>query len=332
MENSKKFKIFVDGQEGTTGLQINDYLAKRNDIEVLKIDNDKRKDLNERAKFINESDITFLCLPDEAAKESVSLCSNPNTCIIDTSTAHRTNPDWVYALPELSPEQRNKIKNSKRLANPGCHASAFILAVKPLIATGILKSESNLMASSLTGYSGGGKKMIADYQQNPLPEKLLSARPYALNLTHKHLPEMQKYTGLRFAPTFQPIVGNWYKGLAVSVFLDYSNFTIKNLNSNSNSHNSPFDAKKIHEIFKNYYRNDQFIRILPYADLPQISDNGFFDVQANNNTNFVDIAIFGDDKHLIIMSRLDNLGKGASGSAVQAMNMYLGLAEETGLV
>ncbi|HET6718234.1 MAG TPA: N-acetyl-gamma-glutamyl-phosphate reductase, partial [Rhodocyclaceae bacterium] len=210
------YQVFVDGQEGTTGLQINEYLAKRSDVTLLRIAADKRKDLAERKRLINLSDVTFLCLPDDAAKESVSLVDNPKTCIIDASTAHRVNPDWVFGLPELAKGQREKIRAAKRIANPGCHASAFILAVKPLVAAGLLPADTPLAANSITGYSGGGKKMIEQYQS---PQRIDAPRPYALSLAHKHLPEMCAYTGLSTAPIFQPIVGPFYKGLAVTVYL-----------------------------------------------------------------------------------------------------------------
>ena len=308
------FKIFVDGLEGTTGLQIFDYLEKRDDVEILKIDPEKRKDSAARAACINASDLTFLCLPDDAAREAATLCTNPNTCIIDASTAHRTNPAWVYGLTELNATQRDKIKNAKRIANPGCHASAFILAVNPLIQKGILKNTAQIMAHSITGYSGGGKKMIADYNAQPLPQELQSPRPYGLSLTHKHLPEMQYYCGLQNAPTFLPIVANYFKGLCVSVFLNPADF-IQN-----------FSAQDIHAALKDYYQNEPFIRVLPLD-----FDYNFFDIQKNNNSNFVDLALFNKDNRFILMSRLDNLGKGASGAAIQSMNIYFNLAENTGL-
>ena len=216
------YKVFVDGQEGTTGLQINEYLAQRSDVTVLKIDADKRKDLAERKRLINESDVTFLCLPDDAAKESVSLVDNPNTCVI----AHRINPAWTFGLPELAPDQRAKIRASKRIANPGCHASAFILALRPLIAAGLLPAATQIAANSITGYSGGGKSMIAEYQKaSESPTQLKAPRAYGLTLAHKHLPEMQAYTGLTVAPIFQPIVGPFYKGLAVTAYIHPKQFT-----------------------------------------------------------------------------------------------------------
>ncbi|WP_374328909.1 N-acetyl-gamma-glutamyl-phosphate reductase [Azonexus sp.] len=314
------YKVFVDGQEGTTGLQINEYLAQRADIEILKIDADKRKDLAERKRLINASDITFLCLPDAAAKESASLVDNPNTCIIDASTAHRVNPDWVFGLPELCPEQRAKIRASKRIANPGCHASAFILALRPLVAAGLLPVATQIAANSITGYSGGGKSMIADYEAAAASTTQLKApRPYALALAHKHLPEMQAYTGLSVAPIFQPIVGPFYKGLAVTAYLQPAQFTRAA---------TPADVQK---IIADYYAGERFIKVLP-VDLEATTDGGFFDVEACNGSNRVDIAVFGNAERMLVIARLDNLGKGASGAAVQAMNVHLGVEESAGLL
>ncbi len=314
------YKVFVDGQEGTTGLQINEYLAKRSDIELLKIDSDKRKDLAERKRLINASDVTFLCLPDDAAKESVSLVDNPNTCIIDASTAHRVNPAWTFGLPELAKDQRARIKASKRIANPGCHATAFILALRPLVAAGLLPADTQIAANSITGYSGGGKKMIADYEAaSASPTQLKAPRSYALGLGHKHLPEMQAYTGLTVAPIFQPIVGPFYKGLAVTAYLHPQQFTRKA---------SPADVQK---IMADYYAGEAFIRVAP-LDLEANTDGGFFDVEANNDTNRVDLFVFGNEERMLVVGRLDNLGKGASGAAVQAMNVHLGVEESLGLV
>jgi len=314
------YQVFVDGQEGTTGLQINEYLAKRADITLLKIDADKRKDLAERKRLINASDVTFLCLPDDAAKESVSLVDNPKTCVIDASTAHRVNPDWVFGLPELAAEQRAKIRASKRIANPGCHATAFILAVKPLVAAGLLPADTQIAANSITGYSGGGKKMIADYEAASADPALLKApRAYALGLAHKHLPEMQAYTGLTVAPIFQPIVGPFYKGLAVTAFLHPQQFTRAA---------SPADVQK---IIADYYAGERFINVLPF-DLEASTEGGFYNVEANNGSNRVDIAVFGTAERMLLVARLDNLGKGASGAAVQAMNVHLGVEESLGLV
>jgi len=310
------YKVFVDGQEGTTGLQINEYLAKRSDVVLLKIDADKRKDLAERKRLINESDVTFLCLPDDAAIESVTLVDNPNTCIIDASTAHRVNPAWTFGLPELAKDQRAKIRASKRIANPGCHASAFILALRPLVEAGLLPTATQIAANSITGYSGGGKTMIAQYQS---PERIDAPRPYSLGLAHKHLPEMQAYTGLTVAPIFQPIVGPFYKGLAVTAFIHPQQFT------------RAATPAEVQKIIADYYAGEPFIRVLP-VDLEATTEGGFYNVEANNDTNRVDISIFGNNERMLLIARLDNLGKGASGAAVQAMNVHLGVEESLGLI
>jgi N-acetyl-gamma-glutamyl-phosphate reductase len=309
------YKVFVDGQEGTTGLRINDYLARRSDVTMLKIDADKRKDVAERKRLINQSDVTFLCLPDEAAKEAVALVDNPHTCIIDASTAHRIDPAWTFGLPELSPHQRAKIVASKRIANPGCHASAFILALRPLVACGILPAATQVAANSLTGYSGGGKKMIADYES---PQRINAPRPYALSLMHKHLPEMKAYTGLSVEPIFQPIVGPFLKGLALSVYLHPQQLS------------RATTPAEIRQILADYYAGEPFIRVMPLA-LEANTDAGFYDVEACNESNRVDLSIFGSAERMLLIARLDNLGKGASGAAVQAMNVHLGVEESLGL-
>lgn len=311
--------VFVDGQEGTTGLQINELLARRSDIEIIRIDADKRKDLAERKRLINAADVTFLCLPDDAAKESVSLVDNPKTCVIDASTAHRVDPAWTFGLPELARDQRDKIRASKRIANPGCHATAFILALRPLVAAGLIPADTQIAANSITGYSGGGKKMIADYEAAAAGTALKAPRPYALALAHKHLPEMQAYTGLTVAPIFQPIVGPFYKGLAVSAALQPAQFARAA---------TPADVQR---IIADYYAGEAFINVLP-VDLAATTDGGFYDVEANNDTNRVDIAVFGNAERMLLIARLDNLGKGASGAAVQAMNVHLGVEESLGLV
>jgi N-acetyl-gamma-glutamyl-phosphate reductase len=309
------YAVFVDGQEGTTGLQINELLAQRSDIELIRIDADKRKDLAERKRLINASDITFLCLPDEAAKESAALVDNPKTCLIDASTAHRVNPDWAFGLPELAKGQRDKILNAKRISNPGCHATAFILAVKPLIASGLLPADTQIACNSITGYSGGGKKMIEQYQS---PQRIDAPRPYALTLIHKHLPEMGYYTGLTQTPIFQPIVGPFYKGLAVTVFLHPAQFTKRV---------APADVQ---QMLADYYAGERFIRVAP-AGIDGNTDGGFFNVEGSNDTNYVDLFVFGSEERMLVVARLDNLGKGASGAAVQSMNLHLGVDEGLGL-
>jgi N-acetyl-gamma-glutamyl-phosphate reductase len=311
------YAVFVDGQEGTTGLRIHEYLAARRDIEVLRIDADKRKDPAERARLLNAADVAFLCLPDAASREAAAMVSNPNTCLIDASTAHRTVPGWTFGLPELCKGQRDAIRKAKRIANPGCHASAFILAVRPLVDAGLLGPDALISATSITGYSGGGKSMIAQYQAGG-DAKLESPRPYALGLKHKHLPEMMAHTGLRTAPVFMPIVGNFYKGLAVTVPLH-----LHQLRAGAR-------AEDVQQALEAHYAGERFIRVMPLRDAATLEE-GFFDVQACNDTNRVDLFVFGSDTQVLVMARLDNLGKGASGAAVQSMNVHLGVDEALGL-
>ncbi|MFT3954232.1 MAG: N-acetyl-gamma-glutamyl-phosphate reductase [Piscinibacter sp.] len=312
-----KTRVFVDGQEGTTGLRIHEYLAQRADVEVLRIDADKRKDHTERARLLNAADVAFLCLPDAAAKEAASLVTNPATCLIDASTAHRTAPGWVFGLPELAPEQRAALRASKRIANPGCHASAFILLLRPLVDAGLVPASLPISATSITGYSGGGKKMIEQYQAGG-DTRLESPRPYALKLTHKHIPEMTAHARLTQAPHFMPIVSNFYKGLSVSVPLHLSQLP------------AGTTGASLHAAYAKRYAGERFIRVMPLSD-PGTLEDGFFDVQACNDTNRVDIFVFASDTQALLMARLDNLGKGASGAAVQAMNVHLGVDEGLGL-
>jgi len=311
------FKVFVDGQEGTTGLRLLDYLSGRSDVELLRIADDKRKDPQERARFLNASDVSFLCLPDVASREAVSLVTNPNTCVIDASTAFRTTDSWAYGLPELTRGQREKVRASKRIAVPGCHASAFVLAVRPLVEAGLMPADYPISAFSLTGYSGGGKKMIAEFEAGGNP-RLDSPRPYALSLEHKHLPEMRVQAGLAQAPIFNPIVGNFLKGLAVTVPVFPALLSRK------------ADAEAILDIYRKHYEGEQFVRVHPFNSDANL-DGGFFDVQASNDTNRVDLFVFGNGERLNLVARLDNLGKGAAGAAVQCMNVHVGADEATGL-
>ncbi len=311
------YAVFVDGQEGTTGLRIHEYLAARSDIEVLRIDADKRKDPAERARLLNAADVAFLCLPDAASREAAAMVTNPRTCLIDASTAHRISPGWAFGLPELAPDQRDKIRASKRIANPGCHASAFILALRPLLDAGLLSPDALLSATSITGYSGGGKSMISEYETTS-ERKLTSPRPYALGLNHKHLPEMARHTGLQQPPVFMPIVGPFYKGLAVSVPLHLSQIR------------AGAGVQDLHSALASHYEGERFIRVMPLRDAATL-ESGFFDVQACNDTNRVDLFLFGSETQALLIARLDNLGKGASGAAVQSMNVHLGLDEGLGL-
>ncbi|MFT3818683.1 MAG: N-acetyl-gamma-glutamyl-phosphate reductase [Rubrivivax sp.] len=312
------YTVYVDGQEGTTGLRIHEVLAGRGDIELLRIAADKRKDPAERARLLNAADVAFLCLPDAASREAAAMVSNPRTCLIDASTAFRTHPDWAFGLPELAPGQRDKLRAAKRIANPGCHASAFILLLRPLVDAGLVPAALPVSATSITGYSGGGKKMIEQYQASPLEPALTSPRPYGLALAHKHLPEMAAHTGLLQAPIFLPVVANYYKGLAVSVPLALSQLP------------AGTTAESLHAALAARYAGERFVRVQPLRD-PATLESGFFDVQANNDSNHADLFVFGNDRQVLLMSRLDNLGKGASGAAVQSMNVHLGVDEGLGL-
>ncbi|WP_246796481.1 N-acetyl-gamma-glutamyl-phosphate reductase [Burkholderia perseverans] len=310
-------KVFVDGQEGTTGLKIFEYLSARGDIEILRIDDAKRKDVEERRRLINASDVTFLCLPDVASRESASLVDNDRTTLIDASTAFRTSADWAYGLPELTRAQRERIRDAKRIAVPGCHASAFVLAMRPLVDAGIVAPEFAAHSYSITGYSGGGKKMIADYEAGG-NARLASPRPYALGLAHKHLPEMAAHTGLANAPIFTPIVGPFYKGLAVTTYFTPGQLARR------------VTPQDVQQAFAEYYEGEAFVQVAPF-DAAANLDDGFFDVQANNDTNRVDLFVFGNEERFVTVARLDNLGKGASGAAIQCMNLNIGAAEDAGL-
>jgi N-acetyl-gamma-glutamyl-phosphate reductase len=287
---------------------------------VLEIEPERRKDLERRRELVNEADLVFLCLPDAAARESVALVdpSNARTRIVDASTAHRVAEGWTFGLPELGHGQREAVRASRRVANPGCHAAGFILALAPLVAHGLVPTDYPVTCHSLTGYSGGGKSMIADYEAARESRTLDAARMYALGLVHKHLPEMRAYTGLAHAPVFVPIVDNFYKGMAVAVPLHLRLL-------------APGTTRaRIHETLAVHYAGERFVRVMP-LDAETNTDRGFFDALACNDTNRNDVFVFGNDERVVVVSRLDNLGKGASGSAVQCMNLMLGFDEGTAL-
>lgn len=303
-------KVFIDGSAGTTGLRIYERLGERKDIELIILTGDKRKDLSAREEALNAADIAFLCLPDDAAREAVTLMKNDKTVVIDTSTAHRTADGWDYGFPEIH-GQREKIAESTRIANPGCHASGFISLVKPLTESGILPKDTILSAFSLTGYSGGGKKMIADYESDELAETLTAPRSYGLSQTHKHLPEMSKICGLEKLPLFTPIVGSYYSGMEVVITLAREQI------------NGTLDG--IRNIYKSYY-DGEIIKYRENAD-----ESGFLSALAFSGRDDMEISVFGNDDRIMLVSRFDNLGKGASGAAIQNMNIVLGLPEATGL-
>ena len=298
--------VFIDGSSGTTGLQIHQRLQKRNDIKLLTLDESQRKNNDSRKKIFNESDIVFFCLPDSAAIEAVDLIENPNTVIIDTSTAHRTSEDWTYGLPELK-NQRELIKNSKRISNPGCHATGFIALIAPLIENNIIKNDVKLSCFSITGYSGGGKKMISEYEDKERNSLLNAPRQYGLSQNHKHLPEMMKYCSLKYPPIFCPIVAPYYSGMEVTV-------TIHNSDVNN------CKLKDFREIYNEYYKNTT----IKYSDE---NENNFLSAGILSGHDNMIISVFGNDERILLVSRFDNLGKGASGSAVQNMNLVLGIDE-----
>lgn len=309
-----KTKVYIDGQSGTTGLQIYDRIGQREDLELLRIPEELRHDPDERKKYLNSADIVFLCLPDEGAREAVSFIDNPNVRVIDASTAHRTNPDWTYGYPELSKAQREAIRTSKRVANPGCHATGFISTTAPLVAMGVIPKDYPMSCYSLTGYSGGGKKMIAEYEAEGRSELLDAPGIYGLNLQHKHLPEMQTVTGLAYPPVFMPVVDDYYKGMATTIMLQ-----------NRLLPGQP-SAEEICTKLADYYRNEHFVSVVPFGE----NDSKLY---ANKlaGTNRLEIVVCGHEEQTTVTALFDNLGKGASGAAVQNMNIMLGLPEETGL-
>lgn len=304
-------KIFIDGSAGTTGLRIRERLAERRDIELIVLEEALRKDTSARAEALNSADIAFLCLPDAAAIEAVGLVTNPDTAIIDTSTAHRTNADWTYGFPELS-GLRGRIRASKRIANPGCHASGFVSLVKPLVEKGIISKDAHLSCFSLTGYSGGGKKMIEEYESDDRSVLLDSPRQYALSQEHKHLKEMSVISGLATLPVFSPIVADFYSGMQVNIGLHRSDIS--------------GNLEDIKKVFREYYTTP----VVKFVDAP--TDNGFLSSGELSGNDGMQICVFGNDDRIMLTSRFDNLGKGASGAAVQNMNILLGSEETTGLV
>ncbi|MBQ1950088.1 MAG: N-acetyl-gamma-glutamyl-phosphate reductase [Clostridia bacterium] len=303
-------KVFIDGSAGTTGLRIADRLAERSGIDLITLPENLRKDTAARKEALNRADIAFLCLPDAAAVEAVSLIENDHTAVIDTSTAHRTAPEWVYGFPELS-GQREQLATAKRIANPGCHASGFVALVAPLVKAGLLKPDVALTCFSITGYSGGGKSMIAAYESADRDAFLDAPRQYALTQQHKHLPEMQHVCGLDIAPIFCPIVGDFYSGMEVTVPL-----FAKDL------HGKPDDIAAV-------YRAQYTGRLVHFDQ--QTDEGGFLSAAAFSGRDDMQITLAGNEQRILLTARFDNLGKGASGAAIQNMNILLGVEETTGL-
>ncbi len=306
-------KIFIDGSAGTTGLRIYERLSARQDLQILSLPEEKRKDALARKEMLNSVDVAFLCLPDDAAREAVQMVETPEVTIIDASTAHRTLPEWAYGFPELSPAFEKKILSSNRIAVPGCHASGFIALIYPLVEEGILSPDALISAHSITGYSGGGKKMISDYESETRSALLDAPRQYGITQTHKHLPEMVKIAGLNREPVFSPIVADFYSGMEVSVplfkeYLSYGNI------------------ETVKEIYRSRYQTP-IVRFVENAD-----ESGFLSAAALSGKDGMQIEVHGNAERILLVARYDNLGKGASGAAIECMNMKLGFKKEEGLV
>ena len=304
-------KVFIDGSAGTTGLRIRERLSARKDLELTILSEETRKDPSARADALNTAAVSFLCLPDAAAVEAVSFVTSPDAVIIDTSTSHRVAESWTYGMPEMT-GQRERLKTAKRIANPGCHATGFISLVAPLVEAGLLKKDVRLSCFSLTGYSGGGKKMIAEYEAEDMDPLYRAPRQYGLCQTHKHLPEMAKVCGLDHAPVFCPIVAPYYAGMEVTVPLTPAETSA-----------SP---EEIREVYRAYYQSG----LIRFADAPD--ESGFLSAGAFAGRDDLAVSVFGNEERILLVSRFDNLGKGASGAAIQNMNLVLGLDEAEGLV
>ncbi len=319
---SDKCRIFIDGGEGTTGLRILERFEDRKDVELLKIDSELRKDAAERRRLINSSDITFLCLPDAAAIEAVDLVDkdNDHTVIIDASTAHRTLPDWAYGLPELSGDFREKIRNSRRIAVPGCYASGFNMIAYPLVKNGVVAADYPFFATALSGYSGAGKKAIALYEGEDKSEELYAPREYALSQMHKHLKEMKAIPGLDYEPLFTPVVDDYYSGMIVSVPLSVRLFEKK------------LSVEEVRDMYAKHYAGEAFIKVRESGYENNEELKGFLSANAFSGRDDAEIIVSGNEDRILISARFDNLGKGASGAAIQCMNIKLGLKEDTGLL
>jgi N-acetyl-gamma-glutamyl-phosphate reductase len=313
-----KYKAFIDGQHGTTGLKIEGRLSAHPDIEILQLPVEKRRDIETRKALINQADVVFLCLPDAAAKESLFLLENSTTKVIDASTAHRTNPDWAYGLPELGAAQRQKIASARFVSVPGCYATCFALAVHPLVAAGVIGSDYPVVVNSVSGYSGSGREAIERYESPGRQEYLAASRHYALGMTHKHLPEMKMYAGLDYLPVFSPIICDYKQGMVMATPL-LGRLMARRL-----------PPAGVHEVLSAHYAGQRFLKVLPFEPGAGL-DDGCMNPMACNETNNAELMVFGNDDQVCVMSRLDNLGKGSSGAAVQCMNIMLGLDEGIGL-
>lgn len=315
-------KIFIDGEAGTTGLQVRDRLAKREDLEILSIADELRKDVDERKRLINAADCVILCLPDEASKEAAAMVENDRTVVIDASTAFRIDDDWAYGFPELSKAQKDVIKSSKRISNPGCYPTGFISLIRPLVDAGLVPPEAPLTVNAISGYTGGGNALIDIYESDD--HEPWGAYGYSMN--HKHLPEMSKYTGLKTKPIFQPSVGSFAQGMVVSIPLHYSLLQ------------EGATGAAVHTALSQYYEGSAFIKVMPLGEGGAkegglLERGAFLRPDTLANTNSVELFVFHNDEEerMVLCARLDNLGKGASGAAVQNLNLSLGLDEAIGL-
>lgn len=312
------YQVFIDGGEGTTGLKIQERFRHREDVTLLKLPEEQRKDPVARKEMLNKGDFVFLCLPDQAAKDAVEMIENPDVRVIDASTAHRTLPHWAYGLPELSSHHREKIAHSKRVAVPGCYASGFNTLVYPLIAEGILSSAYPVTCFGLSGYSGGGKQVIATYEGDSKPQGYHAPRLYALGQNHKHQGEMQVISGLNHKPMFNPIIDDYFAGMLVNIPLPVSQLSKK------------LSARELHQALQHYYQGQTMVQVREFMGETTLSD-GFLSANTLENKDFMELFVFGDENQILLSARLDNLGKGASGAAVQCMNIMMGLDETTGL-
>ena len=314
-----KPKIFIDGQAGTTGLEIESRLQNRGDIDLIPIPWDCRKEENARKERINAADVVFLCLPDDAARGAVPLVENPHTRVIDASTAHRTAPGWVYGFPELTPDRRRELREARYISNPGCHATGFLAIVTPLVSLGVLPADAVVSCYSLTGHSGGGTAMIAQYRAEDRPKSLKAPRIYGLGFGHKHIPEILAHSGLTVQPLFTPIVDDYYAGMAVNVLLHKSQLR------------SGLTSGHLRDVLGAYYQGEPFLTVTPFGASDTLEIPGFIEANAHVGTNNLELLVHGDGERTLITARFDNLGKGASGAAIQNMNILLGFPETAGL-
>ena len=312
--------VFIDGQAGTTGLQIRDRLDTREDVTLMEIPEESRKDPEVRRRYLNEADVVVLCLPDDAAREAIGLISSNHVRVLDASTAHRVADGWVYGLPEVEAAQRERIRGAARVSNPGCYPTGFVLLTRPLVDAGIVPGDARLSCHAVSGYSGGGRRLIECYEARSAerPDALWNVRPYGLDLDHKHLPEMARYSGIERAPVFSPMVGHFAQGMLTMVPL------------HTDTLGEGVGAETVHACLEARYRDEPCVEVLPLGDENAL-DAGFLDPLAANGTNRIDLLVYGNDDQILLVARLDNLGKGASGAAVQNLNIMTGAEELSGL-